>query len=442
MLFHLNLNKLISTLNWLFVLFPISFILGNLIINLHVLIFVLLGCIYLKKKNVKYEKNFFLLTFLLFCLILIISSIYNQSNIEKSLLFFRIFIFYYICLLLLKEKLFNFKKIFNLYSIIVLIICLDLIIQYFIGYNIIGLEIKPNGATSFFGNERVAGSFVQNFGFFLIFTIFTKFKKKNITNEILKSFLIALIGIAIFVSAQRMPSIIWLFFLTIYGLIYYKSKLKNILFSFLILGVFISCFFSTQDNERYVSFFTNAKTILEKTLIVYKINSDEKKLDKIKSHLEKQNLIKKGKDLEFVKGSGHANLYGNALLIWKNNKLLGIGYKNFYNICQKKKLLRCSTHPHNYYLDILVTVGIIGFLIFITYLIIISLKAILSLKFYYKEKENEKFNLTFIFFLNFLMVFFPLKSSGSFFTTSNITYTIIILALLTSQLINKSKKIL
>ena len=35
------------------------------------------------------------------------------------------------------------------------------------------------------------------------------------------------------------------------------------------------------------------------------------------------------------------------------------------------------------------------------------------------------------------MIFFPFKSSGSFFTTFNITYTIIILALLTSQIKKK-----
>ena len=55
------------------------------------------------------------------------------------------------------------------------------------------------------------------------------------------------------------------------------------------------------------------------------------KLDKMKNYLKKQSSLEK-KDLEFVSGSGHANLYGSAIFIWENNKYLGIGIKNFYNI--------------------------------------------------------------------------------------------------------------
>ena len=439
MLFQYNLTKLLIPLNWLFALFPISFILGNLIINLHLLIFVLFVSIYLYKKKIKLNDKLLVLFFLLFCLVLLISSIYNQANIEKSVLFFRIFIFYYISILLLKEKIFNFEIIFNIFSIVVFIVCLDLILQFFIEYNVIGLEIGENGATSFFNNEKIAGSFVQSFGFFLIYVIFKKFEKKNIKNEIIKSLLISLIGIAIFVSSQRMPMIIWVFFLIFYGLVYYKSKLFTVLISLLIFGVFVNHFSSTQDKIRYMSFVDNSKTIVEKTLSTYKTNKSTEKLDKMKNYLKKQSSLEK-KDLEFVSGSGHANLYGSAIFIWENNKYLGIGIKNFYNICQKNKLIRCSTHPHNYYLDLLVTVGLVGFLVFLIFLFIIFIKAISSLKFYYKNRIKDKLNILFIFFMNFLMIFFPLKSSGSFFTTSNITYTFVILSLLTSQLVKNSKK--
>jgi hypothetical protein len=443
MLFQYNLTKLIVSLNWLFALFPISFILGNLIINLHLLIFVIIGCIYLNKKKLKLNNKFPILIFFIFCVILIISSFYNQANIEKSFLFLRVIIFYYIGVILLKEKEFNFGIVFNIFSIIVIIISLDLIFQYFTGYNIIGLEIKKYiknnldaGATSFFNNESVAGSFLLNFGFFLIYKIFMTFERKTIKNEIIKSLLVAIVGIGIFVSSQRIPMIFWILFLTIYGIVFYKSKLKIILFSFIILSLFIISFSSAKERFRYVSFYDNAKSIIERTSMVYYTNKNDKKLEQIKLDLKKQNLLKE-KNLEFVKGSGHANLFGNGIFIWGKNKFLGIGYKNFYNKCAEYKLLRCSTHPHNYYLDVLVTVGLLGLAVLIIYLFFITFRSFQYLKIYYDKKENNHFDLLLIFLINFLIIFFPLKSSGSFFTTSNITYTIIILVLLNSRIDKK-----
>ena len=434
--FQYNLTKLIVPLNWLFALFPVSFILGNLIINLNLVLFVIIGCIYLNKKKTKLSEKYPILIFFIFCVILIISSFYNQASVEKSFLFLRVLVFYYIGLLLLKEKEFNFEIVFNTFSITSIIISFDLIFQYFAGYNIIGLEAKTIGASSFFYDEGVAGSFLLSFGFFSIYKIFMKFEKKTAKNEIIKSLLVSIISIGIFVSSQRIPMIMWILFLTFYGMVFYKSKLKSILYSFIILSVFIISFSSAQERMRYVSFYDNAKTILDKSITVYKTNKNEKKLNQIKVNLTKQNLLTK-KNLDFVQGSGHANLFGNAMFIWKKNKFLGIGYKNFYNKCAEYKLLRCSTHPHNYYLDILVTVGLLGLVVLIVYLLFITLRSLQYLKIYYINKERKNYNLLFILLINFFIIFFPFKSSGSFFTTANITYTMIILISLNSRIDKK-----
>ena len=60
------------------------------------------------------------------------------------------------------------------------------------------------------------------------------------------------------------------------------------------------------------------------------------------------------------------------------------------------------------------------------------------------EIPQKKFDILIITFINFLMFFFPLKSSGSFFTTSNSTFMIITLVILLSQLqkIDFKKKLL
>ena len=128
----------------------------------------------------------------------------------------------------------------------------------------IGLEINKFGAiqkevpTSFFLDEKIAGSFIQNFGFYLAFIIFFKFDNNSFYNIVLKSFLISLISISIFISFQRMPMIIWIFFLTIYGIIYYKSKLLPILLSFAIFALFLNNYSSKEIAESYESFYNRS----------------------------------------------------------------------------------------------------------------------------------------------------------------------------------------
>ncbi len=435
MYLNMSLSGLISILSWLFILFPISFIIGNLVLNLNFILFVLLGCIYLNKKKIKFEYNFLILLFLFFCISLIISSLFNQFNVDKSFLYIRFLAFYYICFYLLKEKIFRIDRVFYFYAIFVSIICVDLIIQYIFDYNIIGLKKNELGPTSFFQDEKIAGSFIQNFGFFLIFTIFYKFKKNNFFNLILKSFLISLISISIFISFQRIPMVIWIFFLTVYGAIYYKSKLLPILLSFAILTLFVSSFSSKEIVDSYSSFFHNTKSIGSKTFKNYNIIKNKKLFEEIKND--------ESKVIHFESGSGHASLYAGAFYIWEDNKTFGIGYKNFYNKCVKKRLTRCSTHPHNYYLDVLVSTGLVGLTILIAYLIILFLKSIYSLRINIIKKNQKEFDILIIAFINFLMFFFPLKSSGSFFTSSNSTYMIITLVILLSQLqtVNSKKKL-
>ena len=72
----------------------------------------------------------------------------------------------------------------------------------------------------------------------------------------------------------------------------------------------------------------------------------------------KKNIPKTHKtDSEFYHliGSGHAQLFVSSLSIIKENFLMGVGIKNYSFACNASKLkLKCSNHPHNYYLEILV----------------------------------------------------------------------------------------
>ena len=51
--------------------------------------------------------------------------------------------------------------------------------------------------------------------------------------------------------------------------------------------------------------------------------------------------------------------------MYLDNKILGVGVRNFRKLCSDKKYeksnLSCAPHPHNTYIQILSETGIIGF---------------------------------------------------------------------------------
>ena len=85
-------------------------------------------------------------------------------------------------------------------------------------------------------------------------------------------------------------------------------------------------------------------------------------------------------------------------------------------------------HPHNYYLEILTETGLVGFvLISIIFLIIIYLT---FMKKYFFKTNLKNNNLIIPFIFLFLAEIFPIRSTGSFFTTGNSTFLFMIIGIL------------
>ena len=94
-------------------------------------------------------------------------------------------------------------------------------------------------------------------------------------------------------------------------------------------------------------------------------------------------------------------------------------------------------HPHNYYLEILTETGLVGLILI---LLILSITIYISLfkKYFTNSSLKDNHIITpFIFLL--IAEIFPLKSTGSFFTTGNSTYFFIIFAMVVS--LSRLKKI-
>ena len=107
--------------------------------------------------------------------------------------------------------------------------------------------------------------------------------------------------------------------------------------------------------------------------------------------------------------------------IYQDNKLTGVGLKNFrvlscnYEKYKIRNLLydsSCTTHPHNIYMEILSELGIFGMVTFI-FLILIFIKK--SNKIIKKPHETEILVLSSL--ILFLLI--PILPSGSLFSSYN-----------------------
>ena len=111
--------------------------------------------------------------------------------------------------------------------------------------------------------------------------------------------------------------------------------------------------------------------------------------------------------------------YKSAWKIFLDNKIIGIGPKNFREKCKDKKYnfsnLTCSTHPHNIPLQILSEAGIAGFLFYFLSIIVIWYFLFKSLwyKIFYKKKIINNFQISLLISLAILL--WPLSPNGSFF---------------------------
>ena len=141
-----------------------------------------------------------------------------------------------------------------------------------------------------------------------------------------------------------------------------------------------------------------------------------------------------GKDITSQNSPQYLKEFASFYETWKINKYLGGGIKNFRYYCHvrpninKDSKFICNMHPHNYYLEILTETGIVGFLL-ISIIFMIILYLTFLKKYFMKSKlDDNKIIIAFIFL--FIAEIFPIKSTGSFFTTGNTTYLFLLIGIL------------
>lgn len=420
--------------NLFFCLFPITFVLGNTAVNINTILLIFFSCFYFY-KNI-FKQNFSVLDklILLFFSYTIITMIINfferkyfstieithfEQNVDfflfyKTIFFLRFFFLYFVIKYLIFKNIINFKNFFLVSSFVCLFVCIDIFIQFFFNKDIFGFEpIHSRKISGPFAEELIAGSYIQKFFLFILFSIglAPKLKRKKI---IIFFSIILIIGAAL-LSGNRMPFILVIISIFLIS-IFVKETRKYFLAGSIIFILFFSIAYKNniEIKNNYFSFYKQILKII-KVPFASKINRSDMPLyfDEFESFYD----------------------------TWRLNEYFGGGIRSFRIFCPYRKNIdideraTCNSHPHNYYLEILTDLGIFGLII----LIIIFSKIIKDcFKNILKNKNNKNKKYIFlVFFILFFVEVFPVKNTGSFFSTWNITFIFILISCLSALNSNK-----
>ena len=255
--------------------------------------------------------------------------------------------------------------------------------------------------------------------------------KKNYFKYSVVAIVTSIMATGILLSGNKMPFILFLFGLFLIFLLNKKMRVA-LLTSYLIIFLIFTFIWSVdkQIKSNYMSFYWGAEKIV--VSLIEKIKTDP------------EIIIQKEKE-EFSKHDperlGYKRIFFTAFETWKLHKIFGNGIKSFREDCVKIERGMCSNHPHNYYLEILTDLGVIG-LFLATAIAFIFI--IFFLKNYKYLNQNNRENLFLLAAtVSLFMEVFPFKSSGSIFTTNNASYIFILLSIALCYeklLIAKNKK--
>ena len=176
-------NNMISKefyLSSLIAALPISFIAGNMIININLLLIIISSLLIFKEKIFQIKYYFLDKLFILFFFLILITGLLNSHNLTsnnlikddffntsiKSFLFIKYLFFYIILRFLVEKRIIKLKLFFISCSIASLFVSFDIFFQFFYGEDVLGFQGVQGKLSGPFGDELIAGGYLQRFSLF------------------------------------------------------------------------------------------------------------------------------------------------------------------------------------------------------------------------------------------------------------------------------------
>lgn len=331
----------------------------------------------------KFKRLGFLI-FLIFSLYLIINSLLIAKeflSFKSAIFYFRFGIFSLAVGYIISENLNKISFLKNSMLIIVILLSIDSIFQNYFKFNLIGIPmLHESRISSFFGEELILGSFIVKIIPALIALVF--FLK--VKNKLIISFVILIVSIfPIILSAEKAAVATYLIFCLMFLLIIdIKFKLKVIFVVTLISIISTLLIFNENHRDRLV-----------------------------------HQLISNSQGGKYIFSMVHHSHYRTAYNMFLDKPMFGHGPKMFRVKCSDEKYeynkFGCSTHPHNYYIQLLAETGLFGFGFLMLFYLIIFKEYLKNLYKAIKKKETDY--VRYFLICSMLLIFLPISPSGNFF---------------------------
>jgi O-antigen ligase len=412
----------------LFNIFPLIMLMPSGYITFYLAFFIIYSYTFLFIKKIILKIFFIDYLIFIFFVLSIISTIINQYNasdyviLSKSIADIRFALLFILIRNLFYYKIIRAKNLLIFSLVCTIFLSLDIFLQFFHGKDILGYPEINARYGGVFGDEAIAGGYIQKFSILAILACFFLKFSKLINKKLFVVFVATILAIGILLTLDRIPFIIYLSSLFLV-LILFKNNRKQIFLSILLIIFSFLVLYKNNDlvNRRYSPIYHIIKTAVTKTIYV----SENKKNEKIEK-------------LSMYTGIEYLKIFNSAIYVFKNQFWLGSGTKSYIKSCVKlikyNKNLLCAPHPHNIYLEILINQGIIGMIIFVTFL------TLLFKKYYYdltklRMSNNRLLKLSFLIIL--IIELWPLRSYGSIFQTVNGTLFWFLISISSSNLLTK-----
>ena len=405
-------NKLFSRLT---IFLPIIMFAGSALPDILVSIcaILLILNIYINKE-IEILNNKIFIIFILFWLAAVISSLFSNYfllSLSSSLFYLRFIFFLFFIKYIASKDTFVQKYFLTVLLFAITFTSIDAIYQSYFQVDLLGNQFAEKDQYRLdgpFGNhEWIVGSYISNY-FLIVLAYFYSLKTNFVKSKyLLIIFLFITFYYATFISGERVAFIMMNFIILLF-IILNTNFIKNILILFLIS---IPIFF-----------------------IAYKVNNSI--FDRLLSTFDVLGVNDNEKNFWDSHYGAH---YLTSFEIFKNHPIIGSGPKTFRVECAKDEYakinsdlreLRCSTHPHNIYFQLLSEVGAVGISLFIIFVFYI-------LKNFYNYYNKNDYLFISI-YLSIIVFLWPIKSTGSIFNNrySLFLYYLIMLIII---LIEKKK---
>ena len=427
----------INLVSYLVLSLPLSLIFSRFTADLSIVILSIMF-FFIRGEN-KIFENKFLSIAIIFIVCASISSVLSNHiiySLKSSLLHLRfIFFILTVSILFLYCKKNFLKNLFYIFLLCYLVLLFDATIQFIFKQNIFGYTVNPiDRVSSLFFDELILGSYLSRLFPLLIFLyVYLKLR----LNKYFMIYFLFHLYFVVFVTGERLSFMILNIYYLLFIIFLFKTKLNKFFFIFSTIITFsLILVFSGSFKAR--SSFDN--TITQSTALNYTYCQETKKniisnpkLSESWNYVEDKSFIPNchpivkifDYEIYYIFTIMHFNHYLSAIEMFKDNKYFGVGPKIFRKICNNKDYylneFSCSSHPHNYYIQLLSETGLVGFsLILIIYLSFIYLFFNNIIK-----HNNKDFLSKYILISSFLVNFFPFFPGGNFFNNWNsIIYTL------------------